>query len=107
MRARFSAMLRPTPPGVVTAAPGLEVRHRRLARVRLDVHVGATHHHDRPAVRLQHVAAEDDSFFARFERCTATDACRAEPVGQGCGVEQRVEPQQVDDLALTLGQVTL
>ena len=25
-RARFSAMLRPTPPGVLTATPGLEVR---------------------------------------------------------------------------------
>ena len=107
-RARFSAMLRPTPPTVAEAVPGLLVPSTGAAAVRTLVSSTAppttTHRaglgpHDVAAAQHDALAGE----VAQVHRHGRPGG--ADPLGERRGIQQRVGAQQVDDLALAGGQV--
>ena len=78
----------------------------RAARVRLDVHVGPADHNHGPGLGPHEVAPAEDRALAGEVGQVHGDGCpgRPRPLGQGSGVEQRLDPQEVDDLPLALGQ---
>ena len=106
-RARFSAMLRPTPPGVLMAAPGLDVRSSiGVVGVGLDVHVRAADHDDGVGLGPDDVAAPEDGALLgevgqvhRHGGLGGTDA-----VGDRRGIEQGLGAEQVDDVPLAFGE---